>query len=352
MDAEEKIDLVCKPPTEEIITREELRELFEANSKPKHYVGLEVSGLLHIGTLLMNGFKIRDFQRAGIECTVFLADWHSVINNKLGGDWEKIRKASDYYAKAFRFFCPGAKIVLGSELYKGNDDYWRDLILFSKHLTLARSARCLTIMGRSEKEKLDLAQYFYPSMQAVDIHALGADIAHAGMDQRKAHMLARDVFPKMGWKKPVAVHHSLLPGLAKPVGGEGEEAEIAGKMSKSKPESCIFVHDSRKQIEEKLAKAFCPERVVEGNPVLEFARQIVFHEFSELHVEREKRFGGSVSFTSFEELRKAFAAGELHPTDLKNAVAKSLNEIVSPVRALFEKDAGSLKVFEDARITR
>ena len=53
-------------------------------------------------------------------------------------------------------------------------------------------------------------------MQAVDIHSLNVDIAHAGMDQRKIHMLVREIFPKMKWRVPVAIHHKLLPGLSKP----------------------------------------------------------------------------------------------------------------------------------------
>ena len=69
-------------------------------------------------------------------------------------------------------------------------------------------------MGRSEDEKIDLAKLLYPPMQAVDIHSLDLDIVHAGMDQRKIHMLVREIFPKMKWKVPVAVHHGLLPGLS------------------------------------------------------------------------------------------------------------------------------------------
>ena len=44
----EKVDLIAKPPTEEIVTREELLELLKTNSKPKHYIGLEISGFLHL----------------------------------------------------------------------------------------------------------------------------------------------------------------------------------------------------------------------------------------------------------------------------------------------------------------
>ena len=64
-------------------------------------------------------------------------------------------------------------------------------------------------MGRSEKENLDFSQYLYPSMQAVDIKTLDLDIVHSGTDQRKIHMLVREVFPKLGWKVPVSIHHHI-----------------------------------------------------------------------------------------------------------------------------------------------
>jgi len=72
-------------------------------------------------------------------------------------------------------------------------------------------------MGRSEMDdKIDLAKLIYPAMQAADILSLDLDKVHAGMDQRKIHLLVKDVLPKMKWKVPVAVHHKLLPGLTKP----------------------------------------------------------------------------------------------------------------------------------------
>jgi len=209
LDVTEKIELILRDPTEEVVTREELTNLLQTNNKPKHYVGIEISGFLHLGSLILTGFKINDFIKAGVKCTVFLADWHTFINNKLGGNWETIRKVSKYYEDAFKLFCPGVEIVQGSELYESRKDYWSEVVQFSKHISLPRTMKTLTIMGRSEKEKLDLAQLFYPPMQAVDIHAMDLDIVHAGIDQRKIHMLVRDTFPKLKWKVPVAVHHKL-----------------------------------------------------------------------------------------------------------------------------------------------
>src|SRR5919112_1033307 len=216
MDIEEKIALVQRPPTEEIVTLNELRTLFETNASPKHYIGLEISGKLHLGSLIIPGFKINDFIKAGIQSNVFLADWHTYINNKLNNDWSLIEKISQYYEKAFKFFCPGVNIIFGSDLYKETDDYWKNFIIFSKQITLARTLRSLTIMGRTEKDGLDFSQLLYPSMQSVDIKALDLDIVHAGTDQRKIHMLVREVFPKLNWKVPVSVHHHLLPGLSEP----------------------------------------------------------------------------------------------------------------------------------------
>ena len=43
MDVTEKVSLVSRPPTEEVVTQEELLELFKTNSKPKHYIGIEIS---------------------------------------------------------------------------------------------------------------------------------------------------------------------------------------------------------------------------------------------------------------------------------------------------------------------
>jgi tyrosyl-tRNA synthetase len=358
LDIETKIGLIKRPPTEEILVEEELRQLLQTNEHPGHYQGFEISGLLHLGNLIVSGFKINDFLKAGIRCQVYLADWHSFINNKFGGDWDKILSASKYYAEAFRFFCPGAKIVVGSELYHNNDEYWRNLLRFSKHMTLSRTLRCMTIMGRSENEKLDLSQYFYASMQALDVKEIGADIPHGGMDQRKAHVLAREIFPKMGWTKPVAVHHHVLMGIAEPVKLETKdklEQVIASKMSKSKPWTAIFVHDSDEQIKEKLRKAWCPEKQVEMNPILDMVKHVVFHENQTFKIGRPAKFGGPIEFESYPELEKAYACGGLHPQDLKNAVAEEIIKIINPIRRYFETNKQAkeyLEILKQAQITR
>ena len=332
MDVTEKIRLVTREPKEEVVTQEELLNLFNTNPHPKHYIGLEISGFMHLGSLILTGFKINDFIRAGVKCTVFLADWHTYLNNKLGGDWEKIRMVSKYYADAFKMFCPGVEIVEGSQLYESKRGYWLDLVKFAKNMSLERTMRSLTIMGRSsEKDKIDLGQLFYPPMQAVDIHTMDLDIVHAGMDQRKIHMLVREIFPKMKWKVPVAVHHHILAGLGEPEAVTDSDL-VSSKMSKSKSASGIFVHDSDEEINSKFKKAWCQEGIVDKNPVLEILKHIVFHEFNEVIVERLAKFGGNVTYTNYQDLEGDFAQKKLHPSDLKATVSKYVTDIIRPIR--------------------
>ena len=172
-------------------------------------------------------------------------------------------------------------------------------------------------------------------MQALDIHYLDVDIAHAGLDQRKIHMLVRELFPKMKWKVPVIVHHNLLPGLSKP-----ESTDSKGsKMSKSDPSSGIFIHDSNEQIQSKIKRAWCEEGNIQNNPLLDICKHIIFHEFNSVIIERPQRFGGNITYHSYDEIESDFAARKLHPVDLKAGVSKYLIKIIEPIRNKISLDS-------------
>jgi len=341
MDTESKIDLILREPTEEIIEVEELTQIFKTNSKPRHYIGLEISGKLHLGSLILTGYKINDFINAHVDCNVFLADWHTYINNKLNSNWEKIIEVSKYYGEAFKFFCPGVNIILGSSLYDNYDDYWKNFMIFSKHMTLSRTLRALTIMGRTEKEKLDFSQLMYPSMQSADIKALDLDIVHAGMDQRKIHMLVREIFPKLGWKVPVSVHQHLLPGLTEPTKfglGEGDEQDyrISSKMSKTNPLGAVSIHDNESTIQNKISRAYCPIGESENNPILEITKYVIFHKFSQIQINRPSKYGGNIVYDNYMNLEHDYNQQKIHPKDLKDNVSIYLNKAIEPIRDHFK----------------
>lgn len=342
MDTESRLALIKSEPLEEIVTGDEMKALLETKEHPVHYIGFEISGMPHIGHILVAGKKINDLDKAGIKTNILLADWHTVANNKLGGDWDRITKVAGFYRKLFGIVCPNTKVVLGSDLYRGNDEYWKLVIRMASRVTMARATRTLIIQGRSEKDALHVSQYIYPIMQALDIHALGVDIPHAGMDQRRVHMLAKELFHEMQLGSIVPIHHHLLAGLAEPPkvaeGTEKEEVVAAMKMSKSKPGSAISVLATDEEIQSIMKHAWCPEGGIEDNPVLELCKYVLFPINGRLRVRRSEKYGGEIEFASYRELEEAFAGRKLHPMDLKAGVGESISELLEPVRRQLHGD--------------
>ena len=347
MDAEERFELVAGV-AEEIVTEQELREVLETESSPVAYDGFEPSGLAHLPVGVYRPLLLRDLLRAGLRFKLLLADSFAWINNKLGGDLEKIRLAGEYFVevwKAAGVDMRRVEVVWHSD-FMDDREYWRKVILIAKSHTLKRTLRSLTIAGREGELSNPTAFVFYPSMQCADVFHLDVDICQLGMDQRKVNMLAREMAGKLGRKPPVVVSHRMLPALQP---GSGE------KMSKSVPESAIFVHDSEAEIREKLRRAYCPMKEVQNNPVLEYAKEIVFRAFGEMLIERPERYGGDVSYATYGELAEDFAEGRLHPQDLKDAVAGYLNRLIAPVREHFEKNSRARELYlmvKSCQITR
>ncbi len=351
MTTEEKIKLITRN-LEEVLTEEELRHLIESGIPLKHYIGYEISGKLHIGQWLFTMLKIRDLQQAGVKTTILLADWHTWLNKKLDGKLETAsRLGREYMEQAFKAgaICVEAdpdkiEFVLGSELYqKLGLDYWATVIRISKAITVSRMIRSTTIMGRKESEVTDSAMLIYPAMQSADIFMMGVNIAHAGTDQRNVHVVAREAAQEVGFQKPVAIHTHLLQGLMTPILIENPETGRktmdleAAKMSKSKPDSGIYLTDSPAEIKRKINAAYAPEGVVEFNPILDWCKYLVFYEDSaKLEIQRDEKFGGNITYNSYPELEKDYAEKKLHPMDLKNAVADWLILKLEPARQYFE----------------
>ena len=64
------------------------------------------------------------------------------------------------------------------------------------------------------------------------------------------------------------------------------------KMSKSDPDSAIFMEDTAADVTRKIKGAFCPLGVVEGNPVLNWCKHIVFPSQDTFTVYRRPEHGG------------------------------------------------------------
>ena len=240
MTPEQRLELI-KEVGEEIISEEELLALLKKKKHPVAYDGFEPSGNIHIAQGILRAINVNKLTKAGIHFKFWVADWFALMNNKMGGDLEKIKIVGKYFIevwKASGMDMKNVKFLWASDVM--NDTaYWLKVINIGRLNSVTRITRCSQIMGRGDKDSLSAAQIFYPCMQCADIFHLKADITQLGMDQRKVNVLAREVAPKLGYKKPIVVSHHMLLGLSKPVDTKliGVDRGIELKMSKSKLDS-------------------------------------------------------------------------------------------------------------------
>lgn len=321
MELESKFELVTRR-TLEIVTEEELQEKIKKDDKTA-YIGFEPSGKIHLGHAIAIQ-KMIDLQEAGFKVKILLADLHAYLNGK--GSLEEIKKISEYNMRCF--LALGLKVedtefVLGSS-FQTQEDYTYKVYELAIQTTLARAKRSMAQITRESKDH-KVAEVIYPLMQAIDMMYLETDLAVGGMEQRKIHMLARENLPKMGFQPPVCIHTPLLHGT------DGSD-----KMSSSK-ENFIAIHDSPEDIKKKIKKSYCPLGQVEDNPIIEMADHFIFTKTDTLLIERPEKFGGNLELTQ-EQLKDTYQKEELHPLDLKNAVASKLIEIFKPVREYLEKN--------------
>jgi tyrosyl-tRNA synthetase len=355
MTTEEKIELI-KQVGEEVIQEEELKPLLESGEVLIAYDGFEPSGQIHIAQGILKAINVNKMTKAGIKFKMLVADWHAMANNKLSGDLEKIKTTGRYFVevwKACGMDLTSVEFVWASDIVK-DPKYWELVLKVGKSNALKRFVRTAEMMGREESlDKLTGAHIIYSCMQVADIFTLGAKITQLGMDQRKVNMLAREVGNQLGFWKPVVVSHHMLMGLdiSSINVGDGLQPSqmdrvIALKMSKSKPDSAIFMTDTTEDIKRKINKAYCPEGEIKENPVLEYCKYILFESFDKLTINRPEKFGGTIEVNSYEELEQKFAAKEIHPMDLKQTVIKLLDELLEPVRKHFEENEEAKKLLE------
>jgi len=244
-----------------------------------------------------------------------------MLNRK--GDEGAIKGEVELWRKTIKAIGIDAEVVLGSD-FQFEKEYQFDVMKLAQHSTVNRGLRSMQEIAR-DVENATISQLWYPLMQAVDIKHLKCDVALGGIEQRKVHMIAKDNSKILNYDF-VALHTSLITSLK----GPGE------KMSKSIPGSGISVTDSFDEIKSTLKGAYCPEKEIKENPVLQIVKLIIFPRFDELEIKRPSKFGGNVKFKSYDALEKHYSSGGIHPLDLKNAVAEYLEEIIAPIRKGFK----------------
>jgi len=331
MDNNERKELILRN-TDEIVTEDELEEIIEEKDEPNTYVGYETSGPVHLGHWASIR-KLSDLQKAGFNLKVLFADLHTYLNKK--GDEEWIQAMTEYWEATFEACGLDAEFIRGRE-FQEKTEYFHDTLEMALNTTINRGQRSMSEVASGDDDSRAISQVMYPLMQALDIEYLDVDLAMGATDQRKIHMLARESLPKIGYRKPTCLHHPLVVSL------QGTE-----KMSSSKPNTMFPLHASRETVVERIEDAYCPQGEIEENPVIQICQFHVFGDDEELHIERPEEYGGDIHYSSQEELEEDFESEELHPQDLKNAVAQHIADKLEPVRETFKENSELLDPLEE-----
>lgn len=311
------------------------------------YVGFEPSGKAHIGWKVLS-LQLKRMLEAKTNVMIFLADWHAWVNDKFSGNMDDIQTTARYMEQTFRALLgnppegdgPGELRFVWASSIMDSGEYWARVLRCSKNMSLARVRRTFSIMGRSEDSSDgDLSRFYYPALQAADIFEMDIDVAIGGMDQRKAHMYMRDVADRWGWYKATCLHTPIISGL-KSSGARMESFDH--KMSKSDPGGAILLHDDESKLSKKMRKAYL-DPADENSPVYELIEHIILPEHNELVVTPKPEYGEPSTWNDLDRIKKAISSGEIHPFDVKMAVAAGLSKGLDVVSKHFEANPETLE---------
>lgn len=282
--------------------------------------------------------KISDFLRAGLKVKILLADLHAALD---GVSWDILEKRYKYYERAIILILTTIGVDLKKlEFVKGSsfqlkENYFHDLLKLSTLTTVAKAKHSASEAVKSARENPKLSGLIYPLMMALDEEHLKVDAQFAGLDQRKILVFAREYLAKIGYKPRIELMNPMIRGL------------IGRQMSSSVESSKIDLLDDKITIKNKINKAEC----VAGDPdngLLALLKYLIFiikeDKKEKFIVERSDKFGGNLEYLDYEALEKDFISKKLHPLDLKNAVARETNNLLSLIR----KDKTLKKLYREA----
>ncbi len=331
---------------QEVVGIEHLESRIADGGIIRAYVGFEPSGKAHVGWKVL-ATNLRRMLDAEVNVLIFLADWHAWVNDKFGGDMEKIHTTAKYMEEVFRSLLnqpeegdgPGQlRFAYASEIMDSGE-YWARVLRCSKNMSLKRARRTFSIMGRDEESgDGDLSKFFYPAMQAADIFEMDIDLAIGGMDQRKAHMYMREVADQWGWPKATCIHTPIISGL-KSAGSRMDSFDH--KMSKSDPSGAILLHDTPEKLRKKMRKAYLDVEK-DDSPIYELLEHIILPEQGQITVTPNPEYGEPSTYDSLESFVAAVKSGTVHPLDAKFAVADAISAGLDSLRSHFESNPGLL----------
>jgi len=237
-----------------------------ANNKKKTVkrliTGIRPTANLTVANLIGAAIPLLDLQKNNNEILVFVATMHGLTDhepNEIMGRVDEVVR--DYLALGLD---PKRVTIFDQRAVRRQVGLLK--IYLERHITVARACRVPTLKEKLREgqtpEQANILLMGYPIMMTADIALQDAEIVPVGKDQYSHMEIARELIDSFNAR--YGAGHSIL---VRPETLNREEPvnilSLVGdsKMSKSKPESAIFLTDSPDTIKKKMMKA---ETAIEG----------------------------------------------------------------------------------------
>lgn len=311
----------------------------------KIYWGTAPTGKIHIGYLVPL-LKIAELLKAGCQVKILIADLHAFLDTQKT-PLEQLEARTNYYQKTiqiilkhiFQVDLDNIVFVLGRE-HQLSSCYNMDMYKMASHVTFNQAQKAGSEVVKAT-ENPTLTGLLYPILQALDEEYLGVDAQLGGVDQRKIFMFAREMLPKIGYKKRVHLMTRMMGCIRnEALQEEGKTDCVETKMSATHEDfRKIGLLDSKAQLKRKIRRAWAIPGDINDNCLIEMMELCLFPILDYLHkpfrIPRAEKFGGPLVYHTFYDLKAAYFNKNLHPMDLKNGISDLLYGLLSPLRDAF-----------------
>jgi tyrosyl-tRNA synthetase len=279
----------------EVIVREELLQRLRSGRQLRLKLGFDPSKPdLHVGHAVVLR-KIRQFQDLGHTVVLIVGDWTAQIGDPSGRDVsrqmltpEEVRANAQTYIEQFSLVVDPERTEVRWQSEWFDRFTLADVFGLTSRFSMAQMMQHETFRKRYEEGRaLSLMELLYPLLQAYDSVAIQADVEFGGMDQKFNILAGRELQVALGLQPQDVVLCPLL------VGTDGR------KMSKSYGNTVDLT---------------TPPPDMYGRVMR--VDDAVMMDYFELTTD--------VPDADLAEMRRALAAGETHPMELKKRLAREL----------------------------
>jgi tryptophanyl-tRNA synthetase len=204
--------------------------------------GLNPSSPLHLGHKVVFDTNLFLQKKYGVDVFIPLSDDESYVARKAESQKQAFENAKILAKQLLALgFNPKKTYFIIDQVYT---NIYNFAVKLSRPVTVSMAK---ATYGYSDESNVGL--FFYPAVQSAHVllpQLFGYEqvLVPIGIDEDTHLRISRDVAPKFGLNKVAVLHSKYMPGLD------------GGKMSGSKPHTCIFLSDGLKEIKRKINKAF------------------------------------------------------------------------------------------------